>query len=179
MLTSEVLVGTGGDRRGYSWWGFATQFTGLQTPNASHPDVLQSARDCGDVPPNPPCAAATGGPIGDLYVGLGLITVPRSRHPGGVDVGMADGSVRLDQRHHSRRCLSGPRLGPRQRNGQHRFLLGCQSPSMAPRHVRDLFLRLRRGCCRLMRTAEEQYHHRLVSDSRINHLDAHLWTEID
>jgi prepilin-type processing-associated H-X9-DG protein len=95
MLTSEVLVGSGGDRRGFSWWGYATQFTALQTPNSSYPDVLRSSRDCGDVPPNPPCAAATGGCSGDLYVGLGLVNVPRSRHAGGIHVGMADGSVRL------------------------------------------------------------------------------------
>jgi prepilin-type N-terminal cleavage/methylation domain-containing protein/prepilin-type processing-associated H-X9-DG protein len=95
MLTSEVLVGSGSDRRGFSWWGYATQFTALQTPNSSYPDVLRSSRDCGDVPPNPPCAAATGGCSGDLYVGLGLVNVPRSRHSGGIHVGMADGSVRL------------------------------------------------------------------------------------
>ena len=82
MITSEVLVGSGGDRRGFSWWGYATQFTALQTPNSSYPDVLRSSRDCGDVPPNPPCVAATGGCGGDLYVGLGLVNVPRSRHPG-------------------------------------------------------------------------------------------------
>lgn len=95
MLTSEVLAGTGGDRRGYSWWGFAAQFTALQPPNSSYPDVLQSSGDCGEVPPNPPCAAATGGSTGDLYVGLGPLNIPRSRHGGGVDVGMADGSVRV------------------------------------------------------------------------------------
>jgi prepilin-type N-terminal cleavage/methylation domain-containing protein/prepilin-type processing-associated H-X9-DG protein len=95
MLTSEVLVGSGGDRRGFSWWGFATQFSALVTPNASYPDVLQSSHDCGDVPPNPPCAAATGGRVDDVYVGLGPVTVPRSRHAGGVHVGMADGSVRF------------------------------------------------------------------------------------
>jgi prepilin-type N-terminal cleavage/methylation domain-containing protein/prepilin-type processing-associated H-X9-DG protein len=95
MLTSEVLVGKGGDGRGFTWWGFATQFTALETPNAPYPDVLRSSHDCGDVPPNPPCAAATGGRVGDLYVGQGLVTVPRSRHAGGVNVGMGDGSVRL------------------------------------------------------------------------------------
>jgi type II secretory pathway pseudopilin PulG len=95
MLTSEVVVGSGGDLRGFSWWGFAAQFTALQAPNSSYPDVLQSPHDCGSVPPNPPCAGATGGCTGDLYVGLGLVNVPRSMHPGGVDVGMADGAVRL------------------------------------------------------------------------------------
>ena len=95
MLVSETVVGRGGDRRGFSWWGYATQFTALQPPNSSSPDVLQSSRYCGDVPPNPPCAGATGGRTGDVYTGLGLVNTPRSMHSGGVNVGMADGSVRL------------------------------------------------------------------------------------
>ena len=95
MLTSEVVVGSGGDLRGFSWWGYAAQFTGLQAPNSSYPDVLQSSLNCGSVPPNPPCAGATGGYAGEVYVGLGPVNVPRSMHPGGVDVGMADGAVRL------------------------------------------------------------------------------------
>jgi prepilin-type processing-associated H-X9-DG protein len=95
MLTSEVLVGTGGDLRGFSWWGYSAQFTGLQTPNSSFPDVLPAARYCGRVPPNPPCAATTGACATELYVGLGLVNVPRSQHPGGVNVGMVDGTVRL------------------------------------------------------------------------------------
>ena len=95
MLTSEVVVGSGGDLRGFSWWGYAAQFSALQAPNSSYPDVLPSSHHCGSVPPNPPCAGATGGNTGDVYVGLGLVNVPRSMHPGGVDVGMADGAVRL------------------------------------------------------------------------------------
>ena len=44
-------------------------------------------------PPNPPAGAT--GAARRLYVGLGLVNVPRSMHSGGVDVGMADGGVRL------------------------------------------------------------------------------------
>jgi len=96
MLASEVLVGTGGDLRGFSWWGYAAQFTGLVPPNSSSPDVLQSSDYCGDVPPNPPCAGATGRENkGGIYIGLGLMNNPRSKHEGGVNVGMADGSVRF------------------------------------------------------------------------------------
>ena len=47
------------------------------------------------VPPIPPCAAATGGVSGDVYIGLGMANVPRSKHSCGVYVGMADGSVRF------------------------------------------------------------------------------------
>jgi prepilin-type N-terminal cleavage/methylation domain-containing protein len=94
MLVSETLVGTGGDRRGFSWWGYAAQFTGLNTPNSAFPDVLHSSEDCGPAPPNPPCAGATGNIAGDVYIGLGPATAPRSMHPDLVEVGMADGSVR-------------------------------------------------------------------------------------
>jgi len=96
LLTSEVLVGTAGDLRGFSWWGYAAQFTGLMPPNSSFPDVLPSSSHCGRVPPNPPCAGATGRQNDDgTYVGLGLVNNPRSNHPGGVNLGMADGSVRF------------------------------------------------------------------------------------
>jgi prepilin-type N-terminal cleavage/methylation domain-containing protein/prepilin-type processing-associated H-X9-DG protein len=96
FLTSEVLVGTGGDLRGFSWWGYAAMFTGLLPPNSPSPDVMPSSRHCGLVPPNPPCSGATGGQTADgTYVGLGLLNNPRSKHPGGVTIGMADGSVRF------------------------------------------------------------------------------------
>ena len=96
MLTSEVLVGTGGDLRGFSWWGYAAGFTGLLPPNSSFPDVLPSSSNCGKSPPNPPCTGATGGLEPDgTYVGLGPFNNPRSNHSGGVTTGMADGSVRF------------------------------------------------------------------------------------
>jgi prepilin-type N-terminal cleavage/methylation domain-containing protein/prepilin-type processing-associated H-X9-DG protein len=96
MLTSEILVGSGWDLRGFSWWGYAAEFTGLLAPNSSSPDVLQSAGYCGSVPPNPPCTGATGSvSTGGIYTGLGMVNDPRSKHPGGVNVGMGDGSVRF------------------------------------------------------------------------------------
>ncbi len=96
MVASEVLVGTGGDLRGFSWWGFAAQFSGLMPPNSSSPDVLQSSHDCGKPAFNPPCTGATGEENQrGIYFGLGLFNNPRSRHPGGVNVGMVDGSVRF------------------------------------------------------------------------------------
>jgi prepilin-type N-terminal cleavage/methylation domain-containing protein/prepilin-type processing-associated H-X9-DG protein len=96
MFTSEVLVGTGFDLRGFSWWGYGSEFTGLNGPNTSNPDVMESASYCGTVPPNPPCATATAGlSSGGVYTGLGMVNNPRSKHPGGVNTGMADGSVRF------------------------------------------------------------------------------------
>jgi prepilin-type processing-associated H-X9-DG protein len=32
---------------------------------------------------------------GGIYTGIGIATIARSKHPGGVNVGMADGSVRF------------------------------------------------------------------------------------
>jgi prepilin-type N-terminal cleavage/methylation domain-containing protein/prepilin-type processing-associated H-X9-DG protein len=95
LMTSEVLVGQGWDLRGFSWWGYSAQFTGLYPPNSSQPDVLQSAGYCGNVPPNPPCTGQTGSLINGVFTGLGMNNIPRSKHPGGVNSGMCDGSVRF------------------------------------------------------------------------------------
>jgi prepilin-type N-terminal cleavage/methylation domain-containing protein/prepilin-type processing-associated H-X9-DG protein len=95
MITSEILVGQGWDLRGFSWWGYAPMFTGLYPPNSSFPDVLQFSSYCGTVPPNPPCTGATGTVANGVYTGLGMFNNVRSKHPGGVNVGMGDGSVRF------------------------------------------------------------------------------------
>ena len=45
---------------------------------------------------NPPCTAPPGAwTARGTYTGLGMINSPRSKHPGGVNVGMCDGSVRF------------------------------------------------------------------------------------
>ncbi len=96
FLTSELIVGsgTGGqysagyDLRGFSWWAYGASFTGMLTPNSSLPDLMQSQGYC--VYPgnnNPPCAPAT--------QITGVMLAPRSRHPGGVNTGMGDGSVKF------------------------------------------------------------------------------------
>ena len=88
MLTSEVLVGQGFDLRGFSWWFEGDSFNAYLAPNSTFPDVMQSAGYC-NYPGmnNPPCTGATSI--------LTVTTAARSRHPGGVNVGMADGSVRF------------------------------------------------------------------------------------
>jgi prepilin-type N-terminal cleavage/methylation domain-containing protein/prepilin-type processing-associated H-X9-DG protein len=96
LMTSEVLVGQGYDLRGFSWWGYAPMFTGFQAPNTSLPDVMQGSSYCGTVPPNAPCVGATGGASsGGTYTGLAMMNSARSKHPGGVNAGMCDGSVRF------------------------------------------------------------------------------------
>ncbi len=97
MMTSEVLVGQGWNLHGFSWWGYAPQFTGLNPPNSSQPDVMQSASYCSSGnPQGVTCVGATGAlSSSGVYTGLGMVNVPRSKHPGGVNVGMCDGSVRF------------------------------------------------------------------------------------
>ena len=85
MLLSEVVVGQGQDLRGFSWWGDAATYEAFSTPNSSFPDVLFSPLYCINQSPNPPCTTAT--------TALPEVYAARSRHPGGVNVAMADGSV--------------------------------------------------------------------------------------
>jgi prepilin-type N-terminal cleavage/methylation domain-containing protein/prepilin-type processing-associated H-X9-DG protein len=85
MLLAEVVVGQGQDLRGFSWWGDAATFEAFSTPNSSFPDVLFSPLYCINQSPNPPCTSATTA-LPEMYAA-------RSRHSGGVNVAMADGSV--------------------------------------------------------------------------------------
>ena len=97
LLTGEVLVGQGFDLRGWSWWGYGSTFTAWLSPNSTSPDVLWSSGYCGSVPPNIPCVGSSGtaSSSGGIYTGRGMTSALRSKHPGGVNVGMADGSVRF------------------------------------------------------------------------------------
>ena len=98
-MTSEILVGQGWNLHGFSWWGYAPEFTGLYPPNSSQPDVMQFASYCNAANTNPQgvlCVGATGSAsTGGTYTGLGMVNVPRSQHPGGVNAGMCDGSVKF------------------------------------------------------------------------------------
>jgi len=88
MLTSEVLVGQGFDLRGFSWWFGGSSFNTYLAPNSTFPDVMQDQGYCNyPFQSNPPCVGATSI--------LAVTTAARSKHPGGVNVGMADGSVRF------------------------------------------------------------------------------------
>jgi prepilin-type N-terminal cleavage/methylation domain-containing protein/prepilin-type processing-associated H-X9-DG protein len=97
LLTGEVLVGQGFDLRGWSWWGYGSAFTAWLSPNSTSPDVLWSTGYCGTVPPNIPCVGSSGtsSSSGGVYTGQGMTSALRSKHPGGVNTGMADGSVRF------------------------------------------------------------------------------------
>lgn len=88
LLASETVQGQHGDRRGFTWWGWAAGFETLAAPNASDPDTMQYAAACNPIAPNPPCTAPS--TIANLFK-----AAARSRHTGGVNAVMLDGSVRF------------------------------------------------------------------------------------
>ena len=78
------------DARGMTWWGPVAGFTTLRSPNSNLPDILISASSCTNTPPNPPCdLTAPSSPNRPANLAA------RSRHPGGVNVSLCDGSVRF------------------------------------------------------------------------------------
>jgi prepilin-type processing-associated H-X9-DG protein len=83
-MVSETVQGQGCDLRGFTWWGWAAGFETYAAPNGSDPDRMQRAMDCKNIAPNPPCTAAAGPRFNNAA---------RSRHPGGVNAVMCDGSV--------------------------------------------------------------------------------------
>ena len=103
LLLSEVVVGQGQDLRGFSWWGDAATFEAFSTPNSSFPDVLFSPLYCINQSPNPPCTSATTA-LPEMYAA-------RSRHPGGVNVALADGSVRFIKNSINFQTLAGDEHG--------------------------------------------------------------------
>ena len=86
LLVSEVVQGMRHDLRGCTWWGTGSGFVTSLRPNDSSPDLSWSNSSwCDSDGPNPPCALRT-----SAYV-FGA----RSRHPGGINTMMCDGSGRF------------------------------------------------------------------------------------
>lgn len=93
LAFSECVQGSAGDLSGFAWWGGGANFETLLAPNTSQPDVVeQSCANPKKDNLNPPCvvrAAASGN-----VVTAGAEThAARSRHVGGVQTVMCDGSV--------------------------------------------------------------------------------------
>jgi prepilin-type N-terminal cleavage/methylation domain-containing protein/prepilin-type processing-associated H-X9-DG protein len=88
MLAAEVLQGRNSDLRGFTWWGDASGFTTYLAPNSPLPDRIYTAGYCNNLPDiNLPCAVSSGTDP--------TMFASRSRHPGGVQVLMGDGSGRF------------------------------------------------------------------------------------
>jgi len=76
------------DLRGYGWWYGGSTFQSWLSPNSTLPDQMEGASYCFyPYANNPPCIVAP-----DLTL---ITTAARSRHPGGVNTLMGDGSVKF------------------------------------------------------------------------------------
>lgn len=85
LMFSETVQGKGSDLRGFTWWAPGAQFTSFYPPNTSSPDIV--TQNCTNTPAeNLPCVDNGG---------AWNILAARSRHPGGVNVAMCDGTVRF------------------------------------------------------------------------------------
>lgn len=89
LMLSETIQGreSGGvrDLRGFTWFGNGAKFMTYLTPNSSQPDVMAAANQCNIPAGNPPCTASTSS--------RPITFAARSRHSGGVQAAMVDGSV--------------------------------------------------------------------------------------
>jgi prepilin-type N-terminal cleavage/methylation domain-containing protein/prepilin-type processing-associated H-X9-DG protein len=91
LMISEINQGQGQDARGFVWWGGASSFSTLYPPNTSSPDVMTGAWCNTANPQNAPCTTSSAAPPSELS----RRQFARSRHPGGVNVAMCDGSLRF------------------------------------------------------------------------------------
>jgi hypothetical protein len=89
LMVAEVLQGQGSDLRGFTWWGDACNFTTYLPPNTSQPDVIYTPGYCNNLPRlNLPCTGTPTATAPSMHAS-------RSRHPGGVQVVLCDGSSRF------------------------------------------------------------------------------------
>jgi prepilin-type N-terminal cleavage/methylation domain-containing protein len=86
LMVAEVLQGSGSDLRGFIWWGDASGFSTYLAPNSDLPDRIYTAGFCRNEPlRNLPCGVSSGTDP--------TMFAARSRHPGGIQAAMCDGST--------------------------------------------------------------------------------------
>jgi prepilin-type N-terminal cleavage/methylation domain-containing protein/prepilin-type processing-associated H-X9-DG protein len=85
LMMAEVLQGQGSDLRGFQWWGDASGVSTYAPPNTSTPDQIYSTSYCNNQPVEGRPCVGTGG----------ATFFSRSKHTGGVNVALGDGSVRF------------------------------------------------------------------------------------
>ena len=86
LLAGEVVKAEGGDTRGLICWGDAAGFTTYLAPNSPQPDYIYDIVSCNyPYGNNPPCA--------QISENMPSMYASRSRHPGGVQTALCDGSV--------------------------------------------------------------------------------------
>jgi prepilin-type N-terminal cleavage/methylation domain-containing protein/prepilin-type processing-associated H-X9-DG protein len=92
LLLAEVIQGQGVDVRGYTWWGDGGAFVTSLLPNDPRGDYVNHTY-CNTDPPNPPAReCGVDVPTDGGYI---RAFAARSRHPGGVNAALCDGSGRF------------------------------------------------------------------------------------
>lgn len=94
LMISETIQGIGegssqDDWRGESWHGYTAGFMTYLAPNSFSPDVVQAEWFCHPSVKNPPCYDAPSGSSRPMTLAA------RSRHAGGVQTVLCDGSVQF------------------------------------------------------------------------------------